>query len=69
MVLVFRFLRVSAGPTCLALPVNAKDSSSSVSDGNDFFEDSSVVRFRRNLLFMEVLIFRSRTTLTFFFRF
>jgi len=57
LVLVFRFLRVSAGPTCLALPINAKDSSSSISDGNYYFEDSNVVCFRRKLLFMDVLIF------------
>jgi hypothetical protein len=41
LVLIFRFLLVSAGPTCSALPVNAKDSSSSVSDGNYYLIDDS----------------------------
>jgi hypothetical protein len=38
LVLMFRFPWVTVGSTCSALPVNAKDSSSSVSDENYYFK-------------------------------
>jgi hypothetical protein len=62
LVLMFRFLWVSVGPTCSASWVNAKDSSSSISDGNYYFKVSSVVYFRWKLLFMYDLVLHSWIT-------